>query len=58
MNSGNDYIGITETLAEFCDDLRYDHLTDELVDRVKYRFLDFVGVAAPRIQGGFLREHI
>jgi len=37
---------ITKRLAKFCDELRFDRLPPEVVDRAKYFALDFVGVAA------------
>jgi len=37
---------ITKELAKFCIELKFDKLSPEVVDRVKYFALDFVGVAA------------
>ncbi len=39
-------MGITAKLAEFCGSLRYENLSSATVDRVKYHFLDFLGVAS------------
>lgn len=38
-------MGITEELVKYCHDLKFDQLPDEVIDRVKYFFLDFIGVA-------------
>ena len=38
-------IPLTQHLAEFCTRLDYDHLPAEVVDRAKYFFLDYLGVA-------------
>ncbi|MDI7260583.1 MAG: MmgE/PrpD family protein [Thermodesulfobacteriota bacterium] len=38
-------MGITQDLAKYCSELKYCQLPDEVVDRVKYLFLDFIGVA-------------
>ena len=38
-------IPLTQHLAEFCTRLDYDHLPVEVVDRAKYFFLDYLGVA-------------
>ena len=38
-------MGITQGLAKYCSELEYRQLPDEVVDRVKYLFLDFIGVA-------------
>jgi 2-methylcitrate dehydratase PrpD len=38
-------MGITQELADYAHRLRFHHLPDEVVDRVKYLFLDFIGVA-------------
>ncbi len=38
-------MGITQDLAKFCSELKYRQLPDDVVDRVKYLFLDFIGVA-------------
>ncbi|MGD2185408.1 MAG: MmgE/PrpD family protein [Desulfobacterales bacterium] len=37
---------VTKELAQRCYDLNYDALTADVVDRVKYLVLDFIGVAA------------
>ena len=37
---------LTKDLVQGCHDLNYDALTTDVVDRVKYLFLDFIGVAA------------
>jgi 2-methylcitrate dehydratase PrpD len=39
-------MGITKQLAQKCHDLTYGDLPDAVVDRAKYLFLDFLGVAA------------
>ena len=38
-------IPLTRHLAEFCTRLKYDNLPTEVVDRAKYFFLDYLGVA-------------
>lgn len=38
-------MGITQDLAKFCSELKYRQLSEEVVDRAKYFFLDFIGVA-------------
>lgn len=38
-------MGITQELARYCSELKFHQLSDEVVDRVKYLFLDFIGVA-------------
>ncbi len=38
-------MGITQELAKYCSGLRYHQLPEEVIDRVKYFFLDFIGVA-------------
>jgi len=38
-------MGITQELAKYCSGLRFNQLPEEVIDRVKYFFLDFVGVA-------------
>jgi 2-methylcitrate dehydratase PrpD len=35
---------ITQELANYCHSLKFEQLPDEVVDRVKYFFLDFIGV--------------
>ncbi|MCJ7748584.1 MAG: MmgE/PrpD family protein, partial [Desulfobacterales bacterium] len=37
-------MGITQELAEYCDGLKLHQLPEEVIDRVKYFFLDFIGV--------------
>jgi 2-methylcitrate dehydratase PrpD len=37
-------MGITQELARYCSALKFKQLPDEVVDRVKYFFLDFIGV--------------
>ncbi len=38
-------IPLTQHLAYFCTNLDFDHLPVEVVDRAKYFFLDYLGVA-------------
>jgi len=38
-------MGITQELAEYCSELKFHQLPEGVVDRVKYFFLDFIGVA-------------
>jgi 2-methylcitrate dehydratase PrpD len=38
-------MGITQELAKFCSELKFHQLPEEVIDRVKYFFLDFIGVA-------------
>jgi len=38
-------MGITQELARYCHGLKFGRLREEVVDRVKYLFLDFIGVA-------------
>ena len=38
-------MGITQELAKYCSGLRFNQLPEEVIDRVKYFFLDFIGVA-------------
>jgi 2-methylcitrate dehydratase PrpD len=38
-------MGITQELARYCSALKYNQLPGEVIDRVKYFFLDFIGVA-------------
>ncbi len=38
-------MGITRDLAKYCSELKYRQLPEEVIDRVKYFFLDFIGVA-------------
>ena len=37
-------MGISKDLAEYCSRLTFRQLPEEVIDRVKYRFLDFIGV--------------
>jgi 2-methylcitrate dehydratase PrpD len=39
-------MGITQELAKYCSELKFPRLPDEVIDRVKYFFLDFIGVAS------------
>jgi 2-methylcitrate dehydratase PrpD len=39
-------MGITTKLVELCSQLGYENLSSAIVDRVKYHFLDFLGVAS------------
>jgi len=38
-------MSITIDLARYCGELKFNQLPDEVIDRVKYFFLDFIGVA-------------
>lgn len=38
-------MGLTQELATYCRAMKFRHLPDEVVDRAKYLFLDFIGVA-------------
>jgi 2-methylcitrate dehydratase PrpD len=38
-------MGITQELARYCSGLKFNQLSGEVIDRVKYMFLDFIGVA-------------
>jgi 2-methylcitrate dehydratase PrpD len=38
-------MGITRELAEYCGKLTFQQLPEEVIDRAKYRFLDFITVA-------------
>jgi len=38
-------MGITQELARYCHGLRFRQLPEEVIDRVKYFFLDLIGVA-------------
>ena len=38
-------MGITQDLAKYCHGLKFHQLSEEVIDRVKYFFLDFIGVA-------------
>ena len=39
-------MGITRELVEFCASVKYENLSPEIIDRVKYHCLDFLGVAS------------
>ncbi len=39
-------MGITAELVDFCQALKYEELPPDIVDKVKYYALDFIGVAA------------
>jgi 2-methylcitrate dehydratase PrpD len=38
-------MGMTQELATYCHNLQFRQLSEEVIDRVKYFFLDFIGVA-------------
>jgi 2-methylcitrate dehydratase PrpD len=38
-------MGITQELASYCSRIEFNDLSDEVIDCVKYRFLDWIGVA-------------
>jgi 2-methylcitrate dehydratase PrpD len=38
-------MGITQNLAKYCHGLKFHQLSEKVIDRVKYFFLDFIGVA-------------
>jgi 2-methylcitrate dehydratase PrpD len=38
-------MGITQELARYCNRMKFNDLSDEVIDCVKYRFLDFISVA-------------
>jgi len=38
-------MGITQELASYCSHVKFDDLSDEVIDCAKYRFLDFISVA-------------
>src|SRR5512139_1402704 len=38
-------MGITQELTRYCHGLKFQQLPEEAIDRVKYFFLDFIGVA-------------
>jgi 2-methylcitrate dehydratase PrpD len=38
-------MGITQELTRYCHGLKFRQLPEEVIDRVKYFFLDFIGVA-------------
>lgn len=56
-------MGITRDLVKFCAQLKYEALPPEVIDRVNYLALDFVGVAArgtlvdsTRVMNTFVRQ--
>ncbi len=38
-------MGITQELASYCSRMKFNDLSDEVIDCAKYRFLDFISVA-------------
>lgn len=38
-------MGITQELARYCSEMKFHQLPEEVINRVKYMFLDFIGVA-------------
>jgi 2-methylcitrate dehydratase PrpD len=44
-------MGITQELARYCHSLKFNQLPEEVIDRVKYFFLDFIGVACRGSKG-------
>ena len=38
-------MGITQELASYCSHMKFDDLSDEVIDCAKYRFLDWISVA-------------
>jgi len=44
LRQGGD-MGITQELAEYCSRMKFNDLSDEVIDCAKYRFLDFISVA-------------
>jgi len=38
-------MGITQELARYCSRMKFNDLSDEVIDCAKYRFLDFISVA-------------
>jgi len=38
-------MGITQELAGYCSRMKFNDLSDEVIDCAKYRFLDFISVA-------------
>ena len=38
-------MGITQELVKYCSELKFRQLSEEVIDRAKYFFLDFIGVA-------------
>ena len=56
-------MGITQDLARYCSRIKFNDLSDEVVDCVKYRFLDWISVACrgsienpSQTVYGFIRE--
>jgi 2-methylcitrate dehydratase PrpD len=39
-------MGVTQELAKYCSELKFKQLPEEVVDKAKYFFLDFIGVAS------------
>jgi 2-methylcitrate dehydratase PrpD len=37
---------VTKELIQRCDDIHYNALTDDVIDRIKYLLLDYIAVAA------------
>ena len=44
-NFRRDFMGMTQELAKYCHGLKFRRLSEEVIDRAKYFFLDFIGVA-------------
>ena len=44
-------MGITQELAKYCSGLKFRQLPEEVIGRVKYFFLDFIGVACRGSRG-------
>jgi 2-methylcitrate dehydratase PrpD len=40
-----EFMDITQEFAKYCSGLKFHQLPEEVIDRVKYFFLDFIGVA-------------
>jgi len=38
-------MGITQELTGYCSRMKFNDLSDEVIDCAKYRFLDFISVA-------------
>lgn len=56
-------MGITQEFASYCSRMKFNDLSDEVIDCAKYRFLDFIGVACrgsiedpPQTVHRFVRE--
>jgi len=49
-------VGITQVLATYCHGLKFQQLPEEVIDRVKYFFLDFIGVACRGSQEDSLKS--